>query len=90
MRRIRFLVEGRVQGVGFRAQTRAEAARLGLVGFVHNRADGAVDGEAEGPAEQVAQFAQWLQHGPKWANVERVAVEDLALNGSETRFEVRR
>lgn len=78
-RRVRFLVRGRVQGVGFRAATRRKAEGLGLVGFVQNRLDGAVDGEAEGPAEAVAALVAWLQRGPMWARVDEAIVEELPL-----------
>jgi acylphosphatase len=90
MRRIRFVVTGRVQGVGFRAYTQVEACRLGLIGFVQNRRDGAVDGEAQGAPERVAEFVQWLHRGPRWANVESVATGELAVADGEVAFEVRR
>ncbi len=89
-RRVRFLVAGRVQGVGFRAHTLAEAQRLGLVGFVRNRRDAAVDGEAQGPKAQVALFVDWLHTGSPWSRVERVEIEELATNASDAEFVVRR
>ncbi len=90
MRRIRFLVVGRVQGVGFRAHAQAEARRLGLVGFVRNRRDGGVEGEAQGPAADVAAFAAWLHRGPSWAEVARADVEELAADGRDPDFAIRR
>jgi acylphosphatase len=73
----RFVVRGRVQGVTFR-QTAAEYARhLGLAGRVWNREDGAVEAEAAGSDEAIAKFEAWLQHGPGYARVESVEVEDL-------------
>lgn len=90
-RRVRFLVRGRVQGVGFRAATRRRAEGLGLVGFVQNRPDGAVDGEAEGPTEAVAAFVVWLQRGPMWARVDEARIEDVPTIGcAEQQFVVRR
>lgn len=89
-RRVRFVVDGRVQGVGFRAQTQRRARELGLVGFVRNRADGRVEGEAEGPAAQVDALLEWLQRGPAWAHVEQVDVDELPPAGGEAAFEVRR
>jgi acylphosphatase len=76
--RFRFVVNGVVQGVGFRAATRSAATRLGVVGFVRNRADGAVEGEAEGADEALARFRAWLQKGPAFAAVERVEWLPLA------------
>lgn len=90
VRRIAFLVTGRVQGVGFRAHAQREAVRLGLTGFVQNRRDGAVDGEAEGPPGCVAEFVGWLRRGPAWAHVEAVDVEERTTTVGESRFEVRR
>jgi acylphosphatase len=90
MRRVAFVVTGRVQGVGFRAYAQLEARRLGLVGFVQNRRDGSVNGEAQGAPEHVAEFVQWLHRGPRWAGVESVATEELAAGGGEGAFEVRR
>ena len=90
MRRIHFVVTGRVQGVGFRACTQFEAQRRGLVGCVWNRADGAVEGHAEGPPDGVESFAEWLRGGPRGARVDRVLVEDVPALASERTFDVRR
>ena len=90
VRRVHFLVVGRVQGVGFRAHTQAAAQARGLVGFVRNRRDGAVEGEAEGPAVSIAEFAAWLHEGSPWSRVERVELQDLPVDGSEQDFAVRR
>lgn len=90
MRRVRFRLGGRVQGVGFRASTEAEARRLGVVGFVKNARDGAVEGEAEGGDEQVAEFVAWLRAGPPWARVDRADVEDLPPTGEDHAFVIRR
>lgn len=89
-RRVRFLVVGRVQGVGFRAHTQAAAQARGLVGFVRNRRDGAVEGETEGPAAAIAEFTAWLREGSPWSRVERVELQDLPLDGSEAQFVVQR
>ena len=90
MRRVRFVVVGRVQGVAFRAYTQAAARRFGLVGFVQNRADGAVEGQAEGEERAVAGFVEWLHQGSPSSRVDRVDVEDLAVVAAEVAFDVRR
>jgi acylphosphatase len=77
MRRVRAIVSGRVQGVSFRATTAEQATRLGVVGWVKNRDDGAVELEAEGTGEQVAALLLWCEQGPPHARVSHVAVEDL-------------
>jgi acylphosphatase len=89
-RRARAIVSGRVQGVAYRASTAAEARRLGLVGWVKNRVDGAVELEVEGDADRVALLLGWCEHGPPSARVEKVAVEELAVIGSEQAFVITR
>jgi len=88
MRRARAIVTGRVQGVSFRAATASEARRLGVAGWVRNRADGTVELEAEGADERVAELLAWCHHGPPAARVARVDVEDLAPTGADTKFVV--
>lgn len=68
----RFVISGRVQGVGFRAATRAEAIALGIDGQATNRADGTVEVIAGGEPERIERFARWLGVGPAHAQVERV------------------
>lgn len=85
----RVVVEGRVQGVSFRAAAVDEAQRLGVVGWVANRPDGAVEALLEGSAPAVTQMLAWCDAGPSWAHVERVTIEDALPTGA-ARFEVRR
>ncbi|WAC65425.1 acylphosphatase [Agrococcus sp. SL85] len=68
--RLRVVVRGSVQGVGFRWATEREAARLGLAGSVRNRIDGAVEAEVEGAAAGVDAMLAWLRHGPSSARVD--------------------
>jgi acylphosphatase len=73
----RFVVRGVVQGVFFRASTRAEAQRLGLRGHAINLPDGRVEVLAAGDSEALEQLAQWLEHGPAHARVDAVEREDV-------------
>jgi acylphosphatase len=85
----RFLVEGLVQGVYYRATTVDEARRLGLTGWVRNCSDGRVELVACGEATKLAELERWLWKGPPAARVENVIVADEPLqrfNG----FSVRR
>jgi acylphosphatase len=76
--RVRAVVHGRVQGVGFRAFAVGVGARLGVRGRVANRSDGTVECVAEGPRPAVETLMQRLREGPGMARVERVDVsEDL-------------
>lgn len=74
----RYRVSGRVQGVGFRAATRAEARQLGLNGAVRNLRDGRVEVLACGPLDALARLEAWLWRGPPFARVDAVEVEDLS------------
>ena len=56
MRRVRAVITGRVQGVSYRASAAATARQLGLAGWVRNRHDGAVELEAQGPDDRVAEL----------------------------------
>lgn len=73
----RFRIDGRVQGVGFRAATRIEARALDLRGHARNLGDGGVEVLAVGEARAIDALAQWLEDGPPAARVERVARTDL-------------
>ena len=66
----RCLVEGRVQGVFFRASTREQAVRLGLNGYARNLPDGRVEVVACGNDDSVAALCDWLRRGPPHAQVE--------------------
>lgn len=69
----RFVVAGRVQGVGFRQAVMGKALVLGLRGWVRNRDDGQVEGRVDGD-EQAAldEFRDFLRQGPVPATVARV------------------
>ena len=75
----RFLVEGLVQGVFFRASTQALARKLGVSGHARNLADGRVEVVATGSPEALAELARWLHEGPPGARVDSVAREDVTV-----------
>ena len=74
-------VHGLVQGVGYRAACRREARRLGLGGWVRNRADGTVEAVVEGEPAAVALLVRWLHHGPPGARVTGVTVTEEEPRG---------
>lgn len=90
MRRVRFTVSGDVQGVGYRAFARERAAGLGLAGWVMNRFDGRVEGEAEGPAPVLDAFLRELRRGPVSAQVDRVGSHDIPVLGERGAFRIAR
>ena len=74
--RRRVVVQGRVQGVAFRASTEREATRAGVHGWVRNRPDGSVETVFEGPEPAVQALVEWCRGGPRWAQVTTLAVFD--------------
>ena len=82
----RFLIGGRVQGVGFRMFTEATAAREGVHGYVRNLDDGRVEALVEGDQEAVDRVELALRRGPGGARVETFAVEPAAPSYRATGF----
>lgn len=82
--RLHAIILGRVQGVGFRWATTDRADELGVGGFARNLDDGSVEVEAEGSPDQVAELAQWLERGPRWAHVESVDSHEIPATGEHT------
>jgi WD40 repeat protein/acylphosphatase len=85
----RYVVSGRVGGVGFRYFVQTEARRLNVVGSVRNMADGRIEVVATGSAQQHADLKQLLAAGPPAAKIERVEEEDIPLR-DDTEFIVAR
>lgn len=71
-------VTGQVQGVNYRAWTRATAAALGLTGWVRNERDGSVTALVAGPESLVQQMVEAMWEGPASAAVANVATEPAA------------
>jgi acylphosphatase len=76
VKRVRVIVRGDVQGVGFRAATAQEARRARVAGWVRNLYDGSVEVEAEGTDQAVDGLIKWLRRGPSLARVTAVEVDD--------------
>ena len=85
----RYLIGGRVQGVGFRFFTEAAAAREGLSGWVRNLPDGRVEIEIEGDAEAVERFERSVRRGPPGARVSHVQVDAAAPLPHQSGFSIR-
>jgi acylphosphatase len=68
----RFVVRGRVQGVGFRWFVEREAHMLGIAGWVRNNSDGSVEVLAQGTTDQLAGLRSRLRVGPRAARVDAV------------------
>jgi len=88
MKRIRAIVQGTVQGVGFRYSAAAEADRIGVMGWVRNVGSDSVEAEVQGDERQVDEMQKWLRHGPPSATVEGVEVTDLETVAGEAEFQI--
>ncbi|HEY6417454.1 MAG TPA: acylphosphatase [Candidatus Binataceae bacterium] len=87
--RLRLLISGRVQGVGFRYTAYDEARDLGLIGWVRNLPGGKVELVAEGRREKLQILAAWANQGPRMANVASVREEWSDFTGEFSEFKIR-
>jgi acylphosphatase len=85
----RFLIAGRVQGVGFRYFAQAAAMREGVHGWVRNLDDGSVEAQVEGDQESVDRVEASLRRGPAGARVESFASEPATPSYRATGFLIR-
>jgi acylphosphatase len=85
----RYLLSGRVQGVGFRYFTQRIAAQHGISGWVRNTPDSRVEIEAEGDAEAMRQFESRVSTGPAGAHVDDVDMAEIAVGPLRSGFFVR-
>jgi acylphosphatase len=88
--RVQLIIEGRVQGVYFRASAVSEAQKLGLTGWVMNCPDGSVQALAEGPREKLDQLIAWCHQGPDGAKVTNVNVQWAEAQNTFRGFAIRR
>ena len=85
----RYVISGRVQGVGFRYFTEAAAARDGIDGWVRNTPDGRVEIVAEGDGDAMERFECSIRLGPGGARVSHVEVDLAEPAGRQHGFSVR-
>ena len=83
------VVEGRVQGVGYRDFARRRALDRGLTGYAVNLRTGAVKVRVEGVADAIEAYVRDLEHGPPLAAVTRVSVTPAAYSGQFREFGIR-
>ena len=87
--RVRLIISGRVQGVGFRFSAYDEAMALAVAGWVRNLASGEVEIVAEGRREKLKMLVAWAHRGPRSAHVTDVREEWLDYIGEFTEFRIR-
>ena len=86
----RWIIRGRVQGVGFRWFVMSEAERLQLGGYVSNLPDGSVEVVSQGPETALEQFEGRLRRGPPAARVDQIETVQVPLERDLPRdFEIR-
>ena len=88
-RRLKVVVRGEVQGVGFRWAVMREASKLGLTGYAQNLPDGSVRVEAEGDPDRLDQLEAYLRQGPRWAEVASLDVQRYPATGEFRGFSAR-
>src|SRR5947208_15090274 len=84
----RYVVRGRVQGVGFRWFVEREAHMLGIAGWVRNNHDGSVEVLAQGTRDQLAGLHSRLREGPRAARVDAVEVSDASAAQGLSSFRI--
>lgn len=82
----KFVVSGRVQGVGFRYFVVREAEALGLAGWVRNLPDGRVEALFEGERPALDKMLAWCHKGPPYAYVHKVETDWQAYRGDLADF----
>lgn len=85
----RYVIRGRVQGVGFRMFTVDRASFEGVHGYVRNLPDGGVEAVVEGDEESVERLERALRQGPAGARVHSFVAEAIAPTGRASGFDVR-
>ncbi|MCI1856600.1 MAG: acylphosphatase [Sporolactobacillus sp.] len=86
---VHLIVEGLVQGVGFRFFTWQTAQQLGVLGWVRNRDDGAVEIRAEGSESSIDRFVKIIKKGNPYSRVERANVRPYDSPEHFSSFEIR-
>lgn len=86
MKRVKIRIEGKVQGVFYRASTKAKATELKLRGWVKNLPGGGVELEAQGEEYSLRKLKDWCHGGPETARVTQVICEEILPIQGETAF----
>jgi acylphosphatase len=84
----RFVITGRVQGVGFRYFTKDAAVREGVTGWVTNLAGGGVEAYVEGDRDAVTRLERAIRRGPPGARIDAVQVTIEDPSGAYSRFDI--
>ncbi|MBR2825047.1 MAG: acylphosphatase [Solobacterium sp.] len=86
MKRYYVIVEGRVQGVGFRYFCMRNAKELGLTGTVRNMDNGMVEIYIQGDEYRIQQFLEIIKKGDYWIRVDEITLKEVSLIKNEKTF----
>ncbi len=89
MRRVRMIVCGRVQGVGYRYYVQAQAQHFGIKGYVRNLPSGEVEVDAEGERSSLSHFILHCKKGPTLSDIKNCYIHDIPYFGFK-QFSVKR
>ena len=86
IKRYHVMIEGRVQGVGFRSFCMLQAQQRGLTGSVKNLSNGMVEVFVQGESEQIDSFLKRVQEGTQFVIVEDMSIKECPVVDNEKRF----
>jgi len=86
--RAHVFITGAVQGVFFRSETKQQAVKHGVTGWIRNLPDGRVEGLFEGKEESVRELVEFCKHGPEGARVEKISVDWEPYAGGFNSFRI--
>ncbi len=87
--RYHLVIDGRVQGVGYRMSAQIAAQNIALTGWVRNLPTGQVEVVAEGQLEQLDQFVKWAWQGPQFTEVHNIELTQQSATAEFTHFDIR-
>ena len=88
MKQFYLIISGDVIGVGYRSWMKREAVKLGLIGWVKNREDRAVEAVIQGEEEPIQSMIELCKKGPEVAWVEKVTIKEQPVDPNFVVFEV--
>lgn len=86
---IKAIVKGRIQGVGYRANTHQKATQLGITGYIRNTSGNEVELVAEGAEENLKELVEFLKVGPSGAEIEEFNFDWQDATGEFIRFAIK-
>ena len=89
MKKAHLIIEGKVQGVFFRASAKEQADRLNLAGWVRNLPEGSVEVQVEGTQDNLDDFLDWCRKGPPNAAVKNIELKYLHPSGDLDSFDIK-